>query len=70
MEKSNLNYSFKNIQTPTKTPYQLTLTEKIESIIKRMRWKAHFFLNGDNKKMILKQLLDSNQHTTRHHVPS
>ena len=50
MEKLNYNYSFKNIPTPTKTSYQLTLIEKMESVIKRMRWKAHFFLNGDNKE--------------------
>ena len=50
MEKWNYNYYFKNIPTPTKMSYQLALIEKIESVIKRMRWKAHFFLNGDNKE--------------------
>ena len=50
MEKLNYKYSFKNISTPTKTSYQLTLLEKIESAIKRMRYKAYFFLNGDNKE--------------------
>ena len=50
MEKLNYNYSFKNIPTQTKTSYQLALIEKIESVIKRMRWKAHFLLNGDNKE--------------------
>ena len=42
-------YSFINIPTPTKMSYQLALIEKVESVIKRKRWKAHFFLNGDNK---------------------
>ena len=50
METLNYNYSFKNILTPTNTSYQLAFIEKIESVIKRMRWKAHFFLNGDNKE--------------------
>ena len=47
MEKINFNYSLKNIPTPTKTSYQLMLMEKIESVIKRMRWKAHFYLKKD-----------------------
>ena len=50
METLNYNYSFKNILTPTNASYQLAFIEKIESVIKRMRWKAHFFLNGDNKE--------------------
>ena len=44
MEKINFNYSLKNIPTPTKASYQLMLMEKIESFIKRMHWKAHFYL--------------------------
>ena len=43
-------YSFINIPTPAKTSYQLALIEKVESVIKRKRWKAQFFLNGDNKE--------------------
>ena len=50
METLNYNYSFKNILTPTNTSYQLAFIEKIESVIKRMRWKVHFVLNGDNKE--------------------
>ena len=37
MEKLNYNCSFKNIPTPIKTSYQLTLIEKIESVIKRIQ---------------------------------
>ena len=55
MEKINYNYSLKNISTPSITSYQLKLIEKVESVIKRMRWKAHFFLNGDNTKEIRKE---------------
>ena len=49
MEKINYNYSLKKIPIPSITSYQLKLIEKVESVIKRMRWKAHFFLNGDNR---------------------
>ena len=48
------DYSLKNIPIPSKTSYNLKLIEKIESVIKRMWWKAYFFLNegkcqSDNK---------------------
>ena len=48
MERINLNYSLKNIPIPTKSSYQLKLIEKIESVIKRMRWKTFFFLRDNN----------------------
>ena len=51
MEKINFNYSLKNIPTPTKTSYQLMLMEKTESVIKRMRWKAHFYLKKDTSNI-------------------
>ena len=54
MGKINYNYSLKNIPTSSITSYQLKLIEKVESVIKRMRWKAHFFLNGDNTEEIRK----------------
>ena len=50
MEKLNYKYSFKNIPIPTKPLCQLSLIKKTESVIKRMRWKADVFLNGDNKE--------------------
>ena len=37
----------KNILTSTETSYQLMLIEKIESAIKQIRWKVHFYLNKD-----------------------
>ncbi|CAB4012288.1 Hypothetical predicted protein, partial [Paramuricea clavata] len=33
-----------NIGLPSRTQYQRRLIEKTESVIQRMRWKAHFFL--------------------------
>ena len=51
MEKINFNYSLKNIPTPTKTSYQLMLMEKIESVMKGMRWKAHFHRKKDTNNI-------------------
>ena len=43
MEKLQFDYSYKNIPIPTERNYKLQLMEKIELVIKRMRWKAHFY---------------------------
>ena len=51
MEKINFSYSLKNIPTPTKTTYHLIFMEKIESIIKRMQWKVHFYLEKDTSNI-------------------
>ena len=42
MERINLGYSVKNIPFTNERKYKLKLVEKIEAIIKRMRWKAIF----------------------------
>ena len=47
MNKKTFNYSLKNIPIPSKKSYLLKLIEKVELVIKRMRWKAVFF---DQKK--------------------
>ena len=38
----------KNIPIPDKKSYLLKLVEKIESVVKRMRWKAYFYLQREN----------------------
>ena len=43
MEKFTINYSTKNIPLPTKKLYLKSLTDKVEKVIKRMRWKAFFY---------------------------
>ena len=48
MERTSFNYSLKNIPVPTLSSYKLRLIEKTESVIKRMRWKAHYFLKVDS----------------------
>lgn len=47
MEKFNIDYSTKNIPLPSQSEYQLRLIEKTEHFIRRMRWKAFFFLHPE-----------------------
>ena len=46
---TSYGYSMKNIPVTTKRKFLTALIEKIESLIRRMRWKAHFFENPGNK---------------------
>ena len=48
MRQFRFDYSLKNIPIPSLGAYFKNLIEKVESVIKLMRWKAHFF----NKKRI------------------
>ena len=49
MEKVNFNYSLKNIHIPSNNLYLKTLIDKVSSLIRRMRRKAYFFDNPDQK---------------------
>ena len=49
MEKVNFGYSMKNISIPTRSGYLQRLIEMTEKLTQRMRWKAYFFLNPENK---------------------
>ena len=40
----------KNIPVPNPQAYMTKIIEKTESFIRRMRWKAHFFLNPQNNQ--------------------
>jgi len=55
MEKINLNYSTKNIPLPSRNEYMKRLIKKTEHFLRRLRWKAHYFLHGQeetsNKEM-------------------
>ena len=46
MEKVNFSYSLKNIPTPNERTYKLQLIEKTELFIKKLRWKATFFISN------------------------
>ena len=47
MEKFNIGYSTKNIPLPSQHDFLQRLIEKTEQFLRRMRWKAYFFLNRD-----------------------
>ena len=44
METFKIEYSTKNILQPSKHEYKIKLISKVESVIKRMRWKTLEFL--------------------------
>ena len=50
MRQFRLDYSLKNIPIPSRDNYLRNLIEKAESVLKRMRWKAHFFLKGEKSQ--------------------
>ena len=66
MENTSFNYSLKNIPFPDKSSYTLKLMEKIESVIKRMRWKAYFYLNKETQE---KQQKNTFGFKSWHHPP-
>ena len=45
MQKSEIKYSLKNIPILSKESYELNLIDKIESLAKRMTWRAFCYLN-------------------------
>ena len=45
-----LNYSLKNIPTPPNELYRKKLIENVESLMKRMRWRAFFYLGKENEE--------------------
>ena len=50
MRQFRLDYSLNNIPIPSRDNYLRNLIEKAESVLKRMRWKAHFFLKGEKSQ--------------------
>ena len=46
-KRLDLGYSLKNIPIPSPTAYTTRLFEKVEDLIKRMRWRAFFFLKNE-----------------------
>ena len=44
------NYSMKNIPIPSEKLYRTRLIEKVELLIKRMRWKAHLYESSGKGK--------------------
>ena len=52
IEKLDINYSLKNIPVPFSESYLIKIIEKIESVVKRMPWRAHFSLQEKHKSDI------------------
>lgn len=48
--RTTLSYSLKNIPIPSNQSYLMRLVEKIESFVRRIRWRAHFFLNNGQEE--------------------
>ena len=48
MERVNFSYSLKNIPIPSKNVDLKNMIFKLESFIKRIRWKAFFYEKSDN----------------------
>ena len=55
MERMNLKYSLKNIAIPGKQKYLKAFISKVESLIRRMRWKAFYFENPAEDTQEIKQ---------------
>ena len=55
MEKLDINYSLKNIPLPSSKSYLIKLIKKIESVVKRVRWRARFFLNKKHENDIRRE---------------
>lgn len=49
MDQIKIHYSTKNIPCPSEGAYKRKLIEKTEKLIRRMRWRAFFFLHPEAK---------------------
>ena len=45
MNAINFAYSLKNIPTPSRRSYLKSLMNKVESFLRKIRWKAYFYEN-------------------------
>ena len=49
-QKTNFDYSMKNIGVPTKMEYLMSLTHQVRSFVDRVRWRAFHILNPTNRE--------------------
>ena len=47
--KHEFGYSLKNIPIPSKKEYLKELTHSVEKFVRNLRWRAHFFLNPNDR---------------------
>ena len=65
--QKDYNHSIKNKPIPSEKLYRTTLIEKVELLIKRMRWKAHLFeSSGKGQSNPLHYLSTSRKYPTQH----
>jgi hypothetical protein len=57
MDLKNVGYSLKNIPIPSRKAYLKVMMEKVNSLVRRMRWKAKYFENP-----IDEEYTDTDQH--------
>ena len=57
MDSINFGYSMKKIPTHSKSSYLYKLIDKVEKVLKRMRWKSLFF---DRDQAILNTNVNNN----------
>ena len=55
MHKFNIAYSTKNIPHPTNQDYTMRFIDKTEHLLKRMRWRAFYYLNPEKRKSTTKE---------------
>ena len=55
MEKSQIKYPLKNIPITSTESYQLHLIDKIERLVKHMRWRAFYYLNQQKSNNEIKE---------------
>ena len=52
MEKLDIDYSLKNVPISSNESYFIKVIEKVESVVKRMYWRNHFFLQENHESDI------------------
>ena len=68
MEKFDIDDSLKNIPIPSNESYLIKLIDNIESVGKRMGWRANFFSQEKHKSDIRREDLRFNQKTLYHNA--
>eukprot|EP00117_Sycon_ciliatum_P026372 scpid111095/ scgid21664/ len=54
-KQMDIDYSLKNVPIPTAKDHTRSLIERVEDVVKRMRWKAFFYLNGSDSRGVTEE---------------
>ena len=69
MDKPEIKCSLKNISIPSEEFYRLNLIDKIEILVKRMRWREFCYLNQQKCDNNIKETFGLNQGRIDQPVP-